>query len=443
MISETLWGRARSLCLVVAVAAVAIGCGSSNGAGSGDGGPDGRVSDSSADRSIPRDSSHPVTDTGTDTGHPRDASDAAATSDTGKTGDAVSSHDAASDGRADAPRDARTESSTHGAGDAAHDAARDGTTDGTADVSDARDGGGPADARLDAAALCTTYKVGTGPVGVVWDGAHAWVSNERSGDVYVVDPATGNVAGPYASGPGAQYMAFDGTYVWVANAAAGVTRFLATDATQSSDFSAGNGPDAVAYDGVHGTVWVTNTGDGSVTVLDATSGAFVANYPVGQHTANTVPRLITFDGTNMWTASLSEGIVEKFAASNGTSLGTFNLPGPYAITYDGTSIWVTLANTNQVAKMRPNDGTVLGTFPAGQLPNGVAANGQYVWVVDQVVENALGDASREVGTVTKLTADGGLVGTYDVGWRPQWAVWDGKYTWVTNGQDDTVSRCNF
>jgi DNA-binding beta-propeller fold protein YncE len=62
------------------------------------------------------------------------------------------------------------------------------------------------------------YKVGKGPVGVVFDGANIWVSNNASNNVTKLHARNGALLGTFPTGgtsPGG--TAFDGVNIWVTN----------------------------------------------------------------------------------------------------------------------------------------------------------------------------------------------------------------------------------
>ena len=69
----------------------------------------------------------------------------------------------------------------------------------------------------------------------------------------------------------------------------------------------------------------------------------VGNQPVG----------IAFDGASIWTANSGDGTVTKLQASDGTVLGTFSSGGgaPTGVTFDGANIWVANGSSGTVSKL--------------------------------------------------------------------------------------------
>jgi hypothetical protein len=127
-------------------------------------------------------------------------------------------------------------------------------------------------------------------------------------------------------------------------------------------FPMGNGPDHLVFDGAN--IWVTNTGDDTVTKLRASDGTNLGTFPVGDY-----PRWITFDGASIWVVNIHSNNVTKLRASDGVVLGTFAVGSfPEGIAYDGANIWVANFFNDKVTKLRASDGVVLGTYPVGDYP---------------------------------------------------------------------------
>jgi len=110
------------------------------------------------------------------------------------------------------------------------------------------------------------------------------------------------------------------------------------------------------------------------------------SFNVGK-TKNSNPYGLAFDGQNMWSANSAEGTVSKLRASDGKTLGTFNVPCcPYGLAFDGANIWVTL--DGGLMELRASNGASLGSFFAFPGSTGVAFDGANIWValgLDHVV----------------------------------------------------------
>ncbi len=62
-----------------------------------------------------------------------------------------------------------------------------------------------------------SFAVGTGPIGVAFDGANIWVANLSSNNVTKLRASDGTTLGTFAVGTSPHGVAFDGANIWVAN----------------------------------------------------------------------------------------------------------------------------------------------------------------------------------------------------------------------------------
>jgi DNA-binding beta-propeller fold protein YncE len=211
------------------------------------------------------------------------------------------------------------------------------------------------------------------------DGTHVWVGDSGTGfRVTELDAATGALV-QVLKGPRYQFnapvaLAAQGTHVWVADSCNGdwvyncnggsVTELdAATGALvqvlkrPSYQFSH---PRAVAADGTH--VWVANYGN-SVTEMDAATGALVQVLK-GPRYQFSHPRAVAADGTHVWVADNCNGSwvancnghsVTELDAATGALVQVLNEPryqfnGPSAVATDGTHLWVANSDGDSVTE---------------------------------------------------------------------------------------------
>src|SRR5450432_27877 len=94
-----------------------------------------------------------------------------------------------------------------------------------------------------------------------------------------------------------------------------------------------------------------------LTVLVAISFALSAKAGIESFPVGNSPAFFAFDGANVWVSSSGDDTVTKLRASDGASLGTFATgDGPLWITFDGANIWVSNTSGNTVTKLRASDG---------------------------------------------------------------------------------------
>jgi DNA-binding beta-propeller fold protein YncE len=81
------------------------------------------------------------------------------------------------------------------------------------------------------------------------------------------------------------------------------------------------------------------------------------------------PKFLAFDGFNIWVTTSGDDTVTKLLATDGSPQGTFGTGGRYPqfITFDGPNIWVSNLETDSVGKLQASDGTLLGTFQVGNV----------------------------------------------------------------------------
>jgi YVTN family beta-propeller protein len=238
-------------------------------------------------------------------------------------------------------------------------------------------------------------------------------------------------------------VAFDGEYIWVANGQAmanttgSVSRLRKGDGTAAGSWTVGRNPFGLAIDAA-GNVWVTNSSSNSITRLapawSAWSSAGAA--PSLVYSASTItglasPAGIAFDGTSMWVANSGNGTLAKYDAVSGTFVASTNVGAqPWAVAFDGTHMWVTNQYSNSVTKLSAADGAVAGTYTVGTYPYGIAFDGVNMWVANY------GD-----NRIMKLRlSDGAVLGTFSVGMGPVGIAFDGVHVWVANQESDTVSK---
>jgi hypothetical protein len=223
--------------------------------------------------------------------------------------------------------------------------------------------------------LTTSFKVGHQPVGVAFDGANIWVTNNDDATVSKLRASDGATLGTFTVGNEPMGVAFDGANIWVANSFDNtVTKLQAGDGKTLGTFPVGKVPLFPAFDGE--SIWVTNSQDASITKLRPSDGK-----TLGTFAHSGAPGGILFDGTYVWVTNANR-TVTRFDPT-GKQAGTFNVGGaPLNMAFDGTNIWVANSTNGNVTKLRTSDGKVLGTYSTGGVvgPYGIAFDGRNLWI---------------------------------------------------------------
>jgi YVTN family beta-propeller protein len=195
--------------------------------------------------------------------------------------------------------------------------------------------------------VLATITVGNNPWGLVFDGTNMWVACYGSSLVYKLRAGNGQILGtvPVANPLG---LAFDGTNIWAANNLyqGKATKIAGTGTPQvMGEFPAGVFPGNIVFDG--SSIWVNNSGDGSLTRLRPSDGSLLGTHPIGY--ANVNGGGLAFDGTNLWLAG--ESFLRKIRISDGAVIDSFQVTNVGAgIAFDGANIWVANAGAGTVTK---------------------------------------------------------------------------------------------
>ena len=178
--------------------------------------------------------------------------------------------------------------------------------------------------------------------------------------------------------------------------------------------------------------YITNSGDGTVSVIDTATNKVTATIPVGTSPYGVA---VTPDGTKVYVANGSDSTVSVIATASNTVIATIPgvfFPSGLAITADGTKAYVATNSTVSVIDTAINK--VVGTpIPVGASSNGVAVtpDGTKVYLSHSAVD-----------TVSVIaTASNTVVATIPVGMIPQGVAvtQDGANVYVANSNSHTVS----
>jgi YVTN family beta-propeller protein len=213
-------------------------------------------------------------------------------------------------------------------------------------------------------------------------------------------------------------------------------------------------------------VWVSNTGQSTVSRIDPETNDVLQTIPVGGGPAGVA---VTPDA--VWVANGLEGTVSRIdPESNRVSQTVAVGNGPTGAAAGEGAVWVTNSTDGTVSRLDPQSGRVTRTVPAAVGASGVAVGFGRVWVASspsgrvvaleprsgQAVEeigvgadpsavavgsDAVWVANRADGTVSKIEPrSGAVVGTVAVGRGPAGIAAEADAVWVANSGDGTLSR---
>jgi YVTN family beta-propeller protein len=207
---------------------------------------------------------------------------------------------------------------------------------------------------------------------------------------------------------------------------------------------------AITPDGKH--VYLTNGIDGTVSVLTTATGVVSAPIKVGGNQGGIA---ITPDGKHAYVTHyvnhptrMGDGVSVLTTATGAVSapITVGHLPHGVAITPDGKHAYVTNQIDGTVSVITTATGAVSTPITVGESPGGVAItpDGKHAYVTNSANYGVV-DPSRisvTLGTVSVITtATGAVSAPLTVGKGPDAVAItpDGKHAYVTNNGDDTVS----
>ncbi len=160
--------------------------------------------------------------------------------------------------------------------------------------------------------------------------------------------------------------------VWVVDPTGYVWRLDASGhPTASADV--GNDPSAIAAGA--GSLWVTNSSDGTVTRIDPDT-LLTTTFPVGHD-----PSGIAINAAGAWVADAGDDQVVRLDLETNAITGRTDVgDGPDAMLADPKALWVANGRSGTVMRLDPRSGKVTKTVHVGGTPDALASAGGKVWV---------------------------------------------------------------
>ncbi len=270
----------------------------------------------------------------------------------------------------------------------------------------------------------------------------AYVANENSNDVSVIDTATNAVVStvPVGVKPVAAAILPDRSKVYVANFGDGTVSVINTATNvATATITVGSNPIGVAITPNGLKAYVANFGSSNVSVINTATNAVTTSIPIG----NPPPALgsapssvaITPDGTRAYVTNFNNSTVSVIDTGNDTVIATIGVgaePIAVAIAQDGTTVYVANFGASSLSAIFVADNSVR-TISVGPSPAGVAVtpDGSAIYVTSNTANN--------VSVVT--TATNTVTTTIAVGSTPVGAAItpDGATVYVANSNSNTAS----
>jgi YVTN family beta-propeller protein len=245
------------------------------------------------------------------------------------------------------------------------------------------------------------------------------VAESGLGAVRAIDPRTRRPTGRLIRvGSDPDSIAGDATSLWVTNSGSNTVSVLSPGGTGRRDVTVGQRPEGVALG--FGSAWIANSGDGTVSRVDLATKRVATTIAVG---ARPVFVLVAYG--SVWTADSAGNTVSRIAPTTNRVAATIAVGrNPRALAaQDG--LWVANGNDGTVSRIDPRKQRVRHTTPAfARNLKGMVADNRHgvVWVSDPDgrrlwrVTTTPGDSDRVLAPKAVPAAPWSLVRTADAIW---------------------------
>jgi ABC-type transport system substrate-binding protein/class 3 adenylate cyclase len=240
--------------------------------------------------------------------------------------------------------------------------------------------------------------IGGAPTALAATRTAVWVT-DGTGGVSKIDPRYDRLT--FTRPPAASGWFFSGTVrpmlnafgsLWVVNPDGYVSRLHPDSARGIGSVGVGNGPSAIAAGA--GSVWVTNSADGTVTRIDPTT-LVPTPIPVGHG-----PAAVAVNAAGVWIANAGDNTLVRVDTGTNAVAGTTRVGnGPTAVLATPTALWVANGRDGTVTRHDPRSGKMIGTTRVGGTPDALASADGHVWVAVA----AAPPRQPEAGGVARLT----------------------------------------
>ncbi len=220
------------------------------------------------------------------------------------------------------------------------------------------------------------------PTSVAYDNHSAvWIANgnETYGGVTKVDINTEAVTRYTNNFPNVGYNAYEiaygGDFIWVGFYGGScqengkIYKVNISDGSASEFATTNSCPTGIYY--INNYLWVVNNKNSTIQKFNVANGNEVAEYKGIVRNATK----ITFDGTNIWTASESDQMLSKISVANGTIWNYTGIgKGAYGIAWDGNYIWTANRDSNSISRFNPETFVVNNYTGVGIKPRAIISD---------------------------------------------------------------------
>ncbi len=195
----------------------------------------------------------------------------------------------------------------------------------------------------------------SGASSIAYDGLYVWIAS-FGGSVSTIFPSGGGLA---SGGTLTEYpngftqpvgLVYDGTQMWVTDYGADTLLPVAQNGTIGTPVAVGAGPEQPAFDGEN--IWVPNSLDNSITVVQASTGKVVATIVSDGTNKLSGPEQASFDGERILVTNHGPkpGITIFKAADLSVITSAAFVVAPYGVCSDGKHFWLEIISEHGLFK---------------------------------------------------------------------------------------------
>jgi DNA-binding beta-propeller fold protein YncE/predicted Ser/Thr protein kinase len=248
------------------------------------------------------------------------------------------------------------------------------------------------------------------------------------GDRAASTPVANVVGSPVRVGDSPSAVAASPGSVWVANTGDGTVSRIHPRSGRPLGAPIEVGEDPVAVAVGAGSVWVANFGDGTITRINARSGRPIGGpIPVGRG-----PTDVVVGRGRVWVATELDRVVRINSRTGRMAGAPIIVKSGGALALGGSVLWVADRLDGTLRAIDTGTGAILGDpIPIGDSPMDLAADPNQLWVSvageGAVKQVSFGDGSPRVRAIR-------------IGGRPEFLVLGRQAVWVTDGDRESVLR---
>ena len=175
----------------------------------------------------------------------------------------------------------------------------------------------------------------------------------------------------------------------------------------------GAGPTQIAFDPVNGYLYVSNTGNGTISVINATSNSVVGTINLG---SSSEPSVVAYDPANnyIYSGAISTKNLSIINTTTDTVVENISISASFSgIVYDPANTYMYIGNAgNSISVLNSTTNKVVGSFMMDQTVEGMAYDSSnasiYVAVFSNEIQYINSTTNEIAGTINLASSPAGI-----------------------------------